>query len=65
MIEQVKQAEKTGTLIVFLFHGVGGEHNLNIDLAEHTKLLDYLKKNKKNIWVAPMVEIVEYLKRKG
>ena len=65
MIEQVKQAEKTGTLIVFLFHGVGGEHNLNVDLAEHTKLLDYLKKNKKNIWVAPMVEIAEYLKRKG
>ena len=63
MIEQVKQAEKTGTLIVFLFHGVGGEHNLNVDLTEHTKLLDYLKKNRKNIWVAPMVEVAEYLKR--
>lgn len=63
MIEQVKEAEKTGSLIVFLFHGVGGEHNLNVDFEEHKKLINYLKKNEKDIWIAPMVTVAEYIKQ--
>lgn len=47
MIAQVEEAEKKGSFIVFLFHGVGGEHPLNIDLEEHRKLLEYLKKEKR------------------
>jgi len=62
MIQLVKQAEKTGSLLVFLFHGVGGGHSLNVDFEEHKKLLKYLKANQKNIWVAPMVEVARYVK---
>ena len=62
MIAQVEEAEKKGSFIVFLFHGVGGEHPLNIDLEEHRKLLEYLKKRKKDIWVAPMVDVAKYSK---
>lgn len=62
MIAQVEEAEKKGSFIVFLFHGVGGEHPLNIDLEEHRKLLEYLKKRKKDIWVAPMVDVAKYIK---
>ena len=62
MIAQIDEAEKKGSFIVFLFHGVGGEHALNIDLEEHRKLLEYLKKRKKDIWVATMVDVAKYIK---
>lgn len=62
MIAQVEEAEKKGSFIVFLFHGVGGEHPLNVDLEEHRKLLEYLKKRKKDIWVAPMIDLVKYIR---
>ncbi|GGF14081.1 polysaccharide deacetylase family protein [Flavobacterium limi] len=62
MIAQVEEAEKKSSFIVFLFHGVGGEHPLNIDLEEHRKLLEYLKKRKKDIWVATMVDVAKYIR---
>lgn len=63
MIAQVEEAEKKGSFIVFLFHGVGGEHPLNVDLEEHRKLLEYLKKKENDIWVAPMVEVAKFIKK--
>lgn len=62
MIFQVEEAEKAGSLVVFLFHGVGGEHSLNVSLDEHRKLLAYLKKREKDILIAPMVEVAKYIK---
>ena len=63
MIVQIEEAEKSGSFIVFLFHGVGGEHPLNIDLQEHRKLLDYLKNREKDIWVATMLDVAKYIKK--
>jgi sialate O-acetylesterase len=62
MINLVKKAQQTHTLLVFLFHGVGGGHNLNVGLKEHSKLLHYLKAHEKEIWVAPMVEVAQKIK---
>jgi peptidoglycan/xylan/chitin deacetylase (PgdA/CDA1 family) len=62
MIGLVKQAMQTHTLLVFLFHGVGGGHNINVDLNEHSKLLHFLKQNEKDIWIAPMVDVAEHIK---
>ena len=62
MINLVKQATQSHTLLVFLFHGVGGGHNINVALNEHSKLLHYLKDNEKDIWIAPMVEVAEHIK---
>jgi peptidoglycan/xylan/chitin deacetylase (PgdA/CDA1 family) len=62
LIEIIKKAMETNTLVVFLFHGVGGEHSINCDENEHTKLLDFLKKNEKDIWVAPLVEVLEFIR---
>lgn len=62
LIGLVKKAIKDNALLVFLFHGVGGEHSLNVSLEAHSRLLHYLKQNEKIIWVAPLVEIVEYVK---
>lgn len=61
LIDLVKQAQQKNALLVFLFHGVGGEHSLNVSLEAHRKLLQYLKQNQKNIWVAPMIDVAEYI----
>jgi len=59
----VDQAKKEHALLVFLFHGVGGEHPMNIALAEHNKLMRYLKQNEPEAWIAPLVEIAAYMKQ--
>jgi peptidoglycan-N-acetylglucosamine deacetylase len=64
MIALVKKAMQTHTLLVFLFHGVGGEHNLNVSLDAHSNLLHFLKQNEKNIWIAPMIEVAKFIKNK-
>jgi sialate O-acetylesterase len=63
MISLVKKAMETNGLIVFLFHGVGGEHPLNVSLNEHNTLLRFIKHNEKNIWIAPMVDIAAFIKK--
>ncbi len=62
LISLVKQALQKGGLLVFLFHGVGGEHSLNVSLDAHSKLLHYLSKNRNDIWVAPMIDVSEYIR---
>jgi peptidoglycan/xylan/chitin deacetylase (PgdA/CDA1 family) len=62
MIGLVKQAIQTRTLLVFLFHGVGGGHNINVGLREHSELLHFIKEHESDIWVAPMVDIAEYIR---
>jgi peptidoglycan/xylan/chitin deacetylase (PgdA/CDA1 family) len=64
LIELVKQAKKQKKLLVFLFHGVGGEHSLNVSLEAHSKLLKYLKQNQKEIWTATMVDVAEYISKR-
>ena len=61
MIEWVKKAEETNSLLVILFHGVGGGNSLNVSLPEHRKFLSYLKQNQKDIWIPTMIEAAEYI----
>jgi hypothetical protein len=61
LISLVRQAMAKNALLVFLFHGVGGGHSLNVSLDDHRKLLYFLKQNEKDIWVAPMMDIAEYV----
>ena len=62
MLDLVRQAQASHTLLVFLFHGVGGGHSLNVSLPAHRQLLRYLKAHEADIWVAPMVEVAEEIK---
>jgi len=62
MIGLVKQAMDSGTLVVFLFHGVGGGHNINVALEDHRQLIRYLKEHEGDIWVAPMVDVAQYIR---
>ena len=45
-----------------LFHGVGVGNNLNVAVSEHRAFLKYLKQNEKHIWIAPMIDIAQYVK---
>lgn len=63
MIEWVKKAKETNSLLVILFHGVGGGNALNVSLPAHREFLQYLKKNEKDIWIAPMLEVAEHIKK--
>ncbi len=60
----VKKAVESHTLLVFLFHGVGGGHNINVSLAAHSQLLHFLKQHEKEIWIAPMVDVAQYIKER-
>ena len=63
MIGLVRKAMQTHTLLVFLFHGVGGGHNINVGLREHSELLHFIKDHEKDIWVAPMVDVADYIRQ--
>ena len=62
LIALVKKAMETHSLLVFLFHGVGGGHNINVSLGAHSQLLHYLKDHEDSIWVAPMVDVAEFIR---
>ena len=61
MIELVKQAQESGKMLVFLFHGVGGEHALNVSNQAHSELLHYLKENEKEIYIDTMRNVAEHI----
>ncbi|HRI23922.1 MAG TPA: polysaccharide deacetylase family protein [Ferruginibacter sp.] len=62
MIEWAKKAMETNSLLVILFHGVGGGNGLDVSLPDHRKFLEYLKQNEKDLWIAPMVDIADHIK---
>ncbi len=64
MINLVKEALKSKTLLVFLFHGVGGEHSINVSLEAHQQLIHYIAQHQNEIWNAPLVEVARYIKEK-
>jgi len=63
MIEWVKKAVETNSLLVILFHGVDGGNALDVSLQAHREFLKYLKQNEKDIWIAPMLEVAEHIKK--
>ncbi len=63
MIEWAKKAMETNSLLVILFHGVGGGNALNVSIAAHREFLQYLKKNEKDMWIAPMLNVAEHIKK--
>ncbi|UOB17580.1 sialate O-acetylesterase [Abyssalbus ytuae] len=58
LVEMVKEAIKDQSLLVFLFHGVGGDHSLNVSASAHKQLLEYLKANQHKVWITTMKNVV-------
>lgn len=63
LIALVRQAQQQRGLLVFLFHGVGGGHSLNVSRGAHQQLVRYLQQHEKEIWVAPMVEVATHIQQ--
>lgn len=60
LIAFVKKVQQSGGMGVFMFHGVGGDY-ITTPVAAHRELLEYLKKNKDEIWVATFQEAMDYV----
>lgn len=60
MIDAVKRAERSGSMLVFGFHGVGGNY-LSVPSKAHAELVAYLKAHQSTIWVAPYSTVMDYL----
>lgn len=63
MIDAVKKAMESNAFLIFVFHGVGGDHSINVSSGAHSELLQFLKKNESQIWVAPFIDIAEHIKK--
>ncbi len=64
LIKWVKDAVAKNALVTILFHGVGGEHGLNVSLEAHNQLLDYLQANQEDIWTTTMLEAAKHIQEK-
>ena len=62
MIEWARKAMETNSLLVILFHGVGGGNSLNVSLPAHREFLQFLKQNEKDIMIDPMITVAEHIK---
>lgn len=62
-----EKAKQENALLVILFHGVGGDHAINIDQEVHDEFLSFLKEHSEDYWVTTMLEAsnhcIQYLKK--
>jgi len=62
LIAFVKKVKQSGGMGVFMFHGIGGDY-ITTPARSHRELLAYLKKNRKDIWVATFQQAMDYVTR--
>ncbi|HVW97421.1 MAG TPA: polysaccharide deacetylase family protein [Mucilaginibacter sp.] len=60
LIAFVKDVVKKGGMGIFMFHGIGGDY-ITTSVAAHKALLEYLAKNKKDIWVTTFQQAMDYV----
>lgn len=60
LIAFVKNTVQKGGMGIFMFHGIGGDY-ITTSSEAHKELLEYLAKNKKDIWVATFREAMDYI----
>jgi sialate O-acetylesterase len=58
----VKKAMDTHSLLVILFHGVGGGNTLDVSLPAHREFLLFLKQHENEIMIAPMIVVSDYIR---
>ncbi len=61
LISYVEKARKNGTIAIFMFHSVGGGY-LNVGAEQHRVLLEYVKKNEKDLYTGTFLEVMKYIK---
>ncbi|MDQ8004085.1 MAG: polysaccharide deacetylase family protein [Pedobacter sp.] len=63
MKKWVDEAIETNSLLVILFHGVGGGNPMDVTLEDHRKILNYIKSKEQEAWIAPMLDVAKYIKQ--
>jgi len=61
MIAYVKSVQKSGSVAILLFHGVGGDY-LSMAAEEHAALLFFLNQNRELFWIDTVVNIADHIK---
>ena len=61
LIAFAQEAQRGGGMAVYVFHGVGGDY-LQVSNPTHEALLAWLAAHRRDIWVAPLGEIVAWAK---
>lgn len=62
LTDWAKKAMETHSLLVILFHGVGGGNSLNVSLSAHREFLLFLKQHENEIMIAPMIVVSDYIR---
>ena len=61
LIAQVEEAKAKGTIVVFMFHSVGGGY-LNTAADVHKKLLQYVSENRDDLYSDSFINVMKYVK---
>jgi peptidoglycan/xylan/chitin deacetylase (PgdA/CDA1 family) len=61
LIAFVKKAVDAGGLAVFMFHGVGGGHSIDVSREAHRQLLAWLAANRKTVWAATFGRVMTHV----
>ena len=62
LISWAKKAMDTKSLLVVLFHGVGGGNALNVSTTAHREFLQFLKLNQADILIEPLLNVAVHIK---
>jgi peptidoglycan/xylan/chitin deacetylase (PgdA/CDA1 family) len=61
VIAYIENSLRRGYWAVIVFHGIGAEWDM-IDAGDFDRLMDYLAKNQNRIWIAPFVQVANYIR---
>ena len=61
LIAKVEEAKATGTIVVFMFHNVGGGY-LNTAADVHKQLLQYVSENSDDLYSDSFINVMKYVK---
>ena len=57
----VDDAIATGRWLVLVFHGVGGEHGLNVEAEDFVSLVQYLAKQHASVWTDSFINVANHI----
>ena len=59
LIAFAQSAQRGGGMAVFVFLGVGGDY-LQTSLTAHRDLIDWLRRHRRDVWVAPLAKVLTW-----
>jgi peptidoglycan-N-acetylglucosamine deacetylase len=62
LIAFAEKVQNSGGMGIFMFHGIGSDY-ITTSISAHKELLNYLEKNKDEIWVATFQQAMDYISK--